>query len=450
MMKPVLVLVSFLLTGCGSAYISPSVKEVAKSDIQSLSVSVVPLTAEVARRANRSSYRPKHLPRAFSRITAIPASVGTSALPKPAAVPEIRPAQVETRLPPKLKPRPYLIGVADVLLLATPTTASTVEQLSGLLAAQNKRQGYTVQDDGAIAIPDVGRVEVAGLTLDEAEAEIFKALVKNQITPTFSLEVSEFNSQRVSIGGAVAKPVLAPITLKPLHLGEALQLAGGIIAKDQDYTSIRIYRDGKLYQIPLTKFLADGKIQNILLKNNDSIYVDTTFDLSRAQAYFSEQIQLMTLRSSARSQALMRLQSEFSMRNAQAADLRSSYKARASLDALARDYVYIGGEVTQQGRFTLPFDRKATMADALYSQSGIPTKLGNVSQIYLLRANRSGDSVTAYQLDAQNVANMVLATRMELRPNDIIFVAEQPVTKWNRAISQMGPALVQGAVAKIK
>jgi len=444
-------LVFAFLTGCGSAYISPSVKAVPEGTADSVAVKVVPLTARIAAKANRSHYVPRGLPRVFSTVTATPAVADAAlATPSPATTPESRPQNATVRIPPRLKPAPYRIGVADVLLLATPTPASTVEQLSGLLAAQNKRQGYTVQDDGAIAIPDVGRVNVAGLTLDEAEAEIFKALVKNQINPTFSLEVSAFNSQRVTVGGAVAKPALVPITLKPLHLGEALQLAGGVIAKDQDYATIRLYRAGKLYEIPLTQFLAKARLQKILLKDQDSVYVDTTFDLGRAQAYFAEQIQLMNLKSSARSQALAQLQAEVTIARGRATEQRDNFKARVALDALPRDYVYLGGEVTNQGRFPLPFSRKATLADALYSQSGVPTNTGNVGQIYVLRGNKVGTAVTAYQLDARNIANMMLATRLELRPNDIVFVAEQPVTKWNRALTQMGPSLVQATVAKVK
>jgi len=450
-MKKYSVALLLILSGCGSIYISPSVQEVSKGDANSVAVKVVPLTAKIAKEANRSPYTPKGLPKVFYRVTDV-ASQTDKILPAPelASVPQRRPRQTEIRIPPKLKAAPYRIGVSDVILLATPTAGSTVDQLSGLLAAQNKRQGYTVQDDGAISIPDVGRVDVGGMTLDEAEAEIFKALVKNQISPTFSIEISGFNSQRVTVGGAVAKPTLAPITLKPLHLGEALQLAGGIAAKNPDYTTIRIYRDGKLYSIPLTAFLAKGNLQNIRLKDGDSVYVDTTFDLSRAQSYFAEQIQLMTLKSSARSQALSQLSSEIQIAQGRSAERRDNFRARAALDALPRDYVYLTGEVTKQGRFTLPFSHKATLADAIYSQSGIPTNSGNVGRIYVLRGNRDGSAVTAYQLNARNIANMMLATRMELRPNDIVFVAEQPVTKWNRALTQMGPSLVQAAAAKVK
>ncbi|WP_323770758.1 hypothetical protein [Antarctobacter sp.] len=48
------------------------------------------------------------------------------------------------------------------MLLATRGAASTIEQLSGLLAAQNQRQGYTVRDDGSIAILEIGAVQLGG------------------------------------------------------------------------------------------------------------------------------------------------------------------------------------------------------------------------------------------------------------------------------------------------
>ena len=73
------------------------------------------------------------------------------------------------------------------------------------------------------------------------------------------------------------------------------------------------------------------------------------------------------------------------------------------------------------------------------------TKTGNPAQIYVLRGSpdpRDFGAVTAWHLDARNAANITLATRMQLRPNDIVFIAEQPVTRWNRVITQITPSLI--------
>lgn len=445
-MKVYWALVVATLAGCGSAYITPSVQEVAEATSVSAQVEIVPLTARSAAEANRSAYTPRSLPAVFGYVTPTPSPRSVGALPDPVTEPEGAPGRLETWLPEDLDNSPYLIGVSDVILLATPTS-NTVEELTGLLAAQNKRQGYTVQDDGAIAIPDVGRVSVAGLTLEEAEGEVFKALVSAGLNPTFSVEVSEFNSQRVSVGGAVGNPTLAPITLKPLYLEEALQLAGGITAPDLDYAAVRLYRDGKLYQIPVTRLYASNELKRIRLKDGDSIFVDTAYELDQAKNYFEEQIKLLNLRASAQTHALNQLNTEFSIRQAQADEARSNFTGREALDAVERDYVYLTGEVERQSRFALPFEHKASLADALYSSEGISTREGNVSQIYLLRGNAAGDKVIAYQLDAENAANLIVATRMELRPNDVIFVAEQPITRWNRVLQQFIPSLITTTIA---
>ena len=443
-MKITQFLVFLLLAGCGSAYISPSISE----DAAEVDFKLVPMTASSVLKANKSSYAPKKLPIAFSKTTGIGATRQSAALPQSASEEELRPQLAETRVPAEFVQKPYEIGVGDVLVLATPTADASLAEVTGLIAAQNRRQGYTVQDDGAIAVPSVGRIQVADMTLDAAEAEVFQSLVKSQMNPTFSLEISEFNSKRVSIGGAVAQPILAPITLKRLFLDEALQLAGGVVAQDLDYATVRIYRDGKLYQIPLTELFSKRKLQQIPLKDGDRVFVDTEFELDRARAYFTEQITLAQFRQAARSQALAELNAEFGLRSTQLAEARANFTARVEHGAEKRDYVYLAGEVSKQSRFALPFGQTATLADALYSEGGIPTKEANVSQIYVLRGPSKpsviGD-VTVYHLDAQNVVNLHLATKFELRPNDLVFIAEQPVTRWSRIISQITPSLITAA-----
>lgn len=438
-------LFAFTLTGCGSAYFSP---EVIEESTSGGTVTVAPITAISISTANSSSYRPKTLPAMFSQTTGGAGGMrGAGALPDPAHLPETRPNALATRLPPPYDNGTYKIGAGDVLLLATPQVSGTVEQLSGLLAAQSRRQGYTVQDDGMIAIPDIGRVELAGLTLEEAEAVLFRHLVENQIDPSFSLEIAEFNSQRVALGGAVRKPTVVPITLTPLHLDEALTAAGGIGATDQDYVSIRIYRDGKIYQIPLKAYLADAKIQKIMLKAGDSVFVDTEFDVAKAQAYFEEQIRLSEFRQKSRQLALTQLNTEVALRRAELDEARSNYQARVDLGAVERDYVYLSGEVGSQGRYTLPFGHKASLADALFDTAGgVRGETGNIAEVYVLRASAGETGITAWHLDARNAANLVLATRFELRPNDVVFVAEQPVTRWGRVVQQITPSLITTAV----
>jgi polysaccharide biosynthesis/export protein len=438
----ILVTVAFLLTltACGGLYNSPGILSETTAVGE---VKVVDIDAASIASANRAPYRPRTLPALFQHSAGLEGSArATGTLPAPAYSPEQRPAALATQLPPPYTPGVYRIGIGDVVLLATPNSASTVEALAGLLAAQNRRQGYTVQDDGAITIPQVGRIRLDGLSLEEAEAEVFQALVAKQIDPTFSIEIAEFNSQSVALGGAVKTPKTLPITLKPLTLAAALTTVGGTTVKEQDYGAIRLYRDGKLYQIPLTAYLAESSIQKLALKDGDSIYLDTAFDLEKAEGYFAQQIQLATFRQTARQAALNQLETEVTLRRSELQERRSNYLARVDLDAVERDYVYIAGEVGVQNRFTLPFERKASLADALFDETeGVPNRTGNISELYVLRASGTDSGVTAWRLNALNAANLVLATRFELRPNDVVFVAEQPVTALDRLVGQIAPAI---------
>ncbi|MEM6478220.1 MAG: polysaccharide biosynthesis/export family protein [Pseudomonadota bacterium] len=429
------------LAGCGAIYVSPDVP------LDDPNVTVVPLTPQAIKVANFDPYQPKTLPAVFFASAGV-GSVSTAVPPTPQTTLErpLRPGRLELNPPPRAIIRPYRIGVGDVLILSTPQAGSTVEQLTGLLAAQNRRQGYTVQGDGAIAIPDVGRINVASLTLEEAEAAIFQALVARQIDPSFSVEISEFNSQRITIGGGVARPTVVPVGLMPRSLEEVIAAAGGIILPDEDFSSIRIYRQGQLYQIPLNDYYRDGDLQKILLEVGDSIFVDSSYDLDRAQAYFQEQITLAQFRQDARAQALAELNAEMTIRRGLLDEERANFQARLAADAINRDYVYLTGEVSAPSRFTLPFGRQASLSDALYSQGGFSNQTGNPAEVYLLRGTAEG-GIDAFHLNLANAANQVLATSFQMRPNDVIFVAEQPITRWNRSIQQIFPTLLSTAAA---
>ncbi len=434
MIRIILAAACLALSGCGIVYVAPSVKD----QVEGTNVEIVTLDRAMVTRANQSRYAPRQIPAVFSQSAGGGSGLrGAGALPEPVVSQQSRPGLAETRLPPETPLQPYTIGVGDVLVLATLQSATSIEELSGLLAAQNRRQGYTVQDDGAIAIPDVGRVQLADLSLEEAEAAVFQALVENQLDPTFSIEVSDFNSKRVTIGGAVQMATVVPITLTPLTLQEAIAAAGGVAVNDPEFVTIRLYREGTLYQLPLSRLPGT----NIRLEAGDSVFVDTDYQLEKAQAYFEEQITLSQLRQTARTQALAELQAEVNLRRGALDEQRANFAAKLDADAVERDYVYLTGEVTTAGRFPLPFGSQASLADALFAQGGALPDTGNPREIYVIRSNPAGD-VTAYHVDASNPVNLVLATQLEMRPNDILFVAQQPVTKWNRVVQQIVPSLI--------
>lgn len=428
--------------GCGVVYTSPTVSRAVGTDMVVRTIEVTPETVLLA---NRTPYSPRNLPREFFTAASARQGPGLGALPNAPEAPDERPARMTLRLPPDYDPPPYRIGVGDVVLLATKETGNSIEQLSGLLAAQTKRQGYTVSDDGAISIPDIGEVEIAGLTLQQAQDRIFKFLLDNQMDPAFSLEVTVFNSRRVTVGGAVRQAARVPITLVPLRLGEALTATGGVMVKDEQFASIRLYRDGTLYQIPYEDYLARPELRDLPLKDGDAVFVDTTYDLDRAFEFYKQEVDVVRLRSQTRKDVRDTMQNELELRRSMLEERRANFRAREELGAEARDHVYLAGEVDKQNRVALPYEQQASLADILYDEGGFPTSTGNASNIYVLRPSANPaefGAVTAWHLDARNSVNLTLATRFEMRPNDIVFVEEQPITKWNRAIQQVVPSLI--------
>jgi len=442
------------LTGCGVIYTAPSVSDGVPFGTAygtDYDVKVVALTYESAAAANLQTYVPARLPLAFQPGASAAASASAqmppmAALPPATARRTERPGVVPDEFPPLTELEAYRIGVADVLLLSVSGYA-TLEDLPGLISSQSKRQGYIVQDDGAIAIPDAGRIRVAGMTLQDAEAEIFQALVAAGIDPSFSLEIAEFNSQRVSVGGMVGAPQLLPISLKPLYLHEAVELAGGITGDDPSVTWVHLFRGGKTYRIGLERFLSDPAARQVTLRGGDSIFVGSDYREAEAQRYFDEQLTLREAQAQG-TQFQIQLEQLVAQREATAqqalTDQRALFKDRLELGAVERHYAYRAGEVRNPGRVPLPFERSMNLADVLFEDGGINIQFGDYAEIYVLRAEsdpqRNG-GLTAFHLDAENAVNLAVATRLEIRPNDVVFVAEQPVTSWNRALSQILPQI---------
>ncbi len=507
-MRKAVLLAAIGVAGCGAVYTSPHVYDeslnAAYNAQTEFDVNVVPLTFTTVAEANMSPYVPARLPDAFrpasarplpaigagdTRMPALPSPTVSSAarggaggadLPPAATERAAPPRAEEVRLPPAEPPLPYRIGVADVVLLSADTASATLDQVPGLISAQSKRQGYIVQDDGAIAIPDVGRVRIGGLTMEEAEAEIFRALVEKQFDPSFSLEIAEFKSQRVTVGGEVRQPMIEPITLKPLYLSEAIQMAGGLGDLDPDYAVIRLFRDGQVYQTPLRALYDSRGLNDVLLRDGDSIYVDAAYEQDQARRYFEEQLRLRDADLREREFAFRQRQADidearFSLTIAQFeaqkaqlrnqlaqmrieaasyaatrnADLRAAeaarrdaFRDRMELGAVKRDYAYLAGESRRPVRMPLPFESRAYLADLMFTGEGLNIQTADYSEIYVLRASARPEEfggVTAYHLNAKNAVNLVNASRFEMRPGDIVFVSEQPITTWGRVIAQLTP-----------
>jgi polysaccharide biosynthesis/export protein len=130
----------------------------------------------------------------------------------------------------------YVLGPQDSLLLHV---ADETEIPPG---------PYEIDLEGNLALPQVGTIHAAGLTVGQLRDEITQRLKNLLQRPTVSISVAEYHSQRVSVLGAVTTPGVRQIQGRKT-LYEVISEAGGLRQDAGD--TIYISRDKSSGPIPL-------------------------------------------------------------------------------------------------------------------------------------------------------------------------------------------------------
>jgi polysaccharide biosynthesis/export protein len=122
-------------------------------------------------------------------------------------------------------PGAYTVGYADVLdisVFKVPELARTVE----------------VAESGTITFPPVGEVSVVGKSVREIEHDLAERLEARYLrSPQVNVSVKEFNSQPVTVEGAVMKPGLHALKGKTTLL-QLVAMSGGIDRDISDSTVV--------------------------------------------------------------------------------------------------------------------------------------------------------------------------------------------------------------------
>jgi polysaccharide export outer membrane protein len=105
-----------------------------------------------------------------------------------------------------------------------------------------------VDDVGSISLPLLGDVSAAGKTARELEHELAKKLgAKYLQSPQVSVAIREYNSQRVTVEGAVKSPGVHPLKSKTSLL-QIVAMSGGLDNASSDSTVVVFrYTGGKRY-----------------------------------------------------------------------------------------------------------------------------------------------------------------------------------------------------------
>jgi polysaccharide biosynthesis/export protein len=136
-----------------------------------------------------------------------------------------------------------------------------------------------LSEAGAVSLPMVGRLQLGGLTIPQAEALLESKLKDGNFIqrPQVTMAVVSFRSQQVSILGNVGKPGRYPLEVKGMRLTDLLANAGGVTAVGSDMLiHTRREQSGKVVtrEIDLPSiFLNNDQSQDLVLQGGDSVYV---------------------------------------------------------------------------------------------------------------------------------------------------------------------------------
>ena len=157
----------------------------------------------------------------------------------------------------------YVIGVADVLNIIVFN-----EPDASRLAA-------TVDSDGTIDMPYIGRVKAAGQSARAIEKEVRDRLAKDFLrNPSVSVEITQFRSKTISVQGLVRAPGEYPLQGN-VSVTTALAKAGSMLLDAGSYVIIsRRGPNGATETIKVSrKDIESGKAQSVLLKDGDVVLV---------------------------------------------------------------------------------------------------------------------------------------------------------------------------------
>lgn len=134
-----------------------------------------------------------------------------------------------------------------------------------------------VDSRGVISLPLIGLVEVAGLTIQEAQAVITAKLAESYLqNPQVSVFIKEFTTQRVTIEGAVNRPGIYPLKGQTTLL-TAIALAGGQ-GRFSEMNEVVIFRTDPTGARVVTKYdvelIRRGEVADPVVVNEDLIVVN--------------------------------------------------------------------------------------------------------------------------------------------------------------------------------
>jgi len=298
----------------------------------------------------------------------------------------------EAKLPDALldyQPAPYEVGVGDVLYI-TVWDHPELTVPAGAQQAPNLA-GRTVQSDGTLFYPYIGKVEAVGKTPGQIRDEVSTRLAKYIESPQVDVSILTFGSQRAWVTGAAQQSAPVPLGTTPMTLSDAISRAG-FNAAGADLSGISLSRDGITYTIDVEAVATQFGGRQLYLKDGDSIYVPF----------------------------------------------------------LDRKEIFVVGEVGLPGAYSFRTS-DVSLNQALGRARGLSPTTSNGDAVYVIRGSDDllAEPSVVYHLGARSPTAFAAGSQFKLLPGDVVFVGAAGVTRWSRFVNQLLPftAIISNAAS---
>lgn len=271
----------------------------------------------------------------------------------------------------------YLLAPGDVLginLWANPEITPPITS-SALLT------GFTIDQQGYLSFPLIGRVKAAGESLESFSAKLRSRLSTYLKQPDAQVSVLAYSGRKFYVDGAVRAPGQFSISNQPQNIFSALASAGGAL-DTADMNNILLVRNGKSYHLSLMDLQRNNlSPSKLLLREGDSVRVYT----------------------------------------------KESRK------------LYMLGEAGVPSALPIP-EQGMSLANVIGEGRGLNPLSSDRTQVYVVRDNAKNNLTSIYHVDLSTIANLALADRFKMQPNDIVYVDASGLARWSRVLNLLLPS----------
>ena len=273
-------------------------------------------------------------------------------------------------------PYTYRIGVGDQLRIQVWADPERTQLASSDGTAPER--GLVVNEQGEIFYPFVGSLRVSGRSAAQVRVDLTEQL-RNFITdPQVEVSIIAFNAHQATVTGVVGTPGPIGITNVPKRLLDVINAAGVSEAADLSHVALR--RRTTAHSVNLKAFIDHGAPgQNPIILPGDVINVPPMRD----------------------------------------------------------NKIFTFGEISTT-EITLNPDVPTSLTEVLANVGGIDRVRSDSRGIFVFRRTpRTPDGFDVFQFNMSSATALVLATDFQMAPLDIIFVTNDPITRWNDTIGSL-------------